>query len=136
MLEQNPFNVGMKSDRFRAAAESKNFSAIDELFAEDVAFRSPVVFKPYEGREAVAMLLGAVVQVLEDFRYTDQVETGDAAALAFSARVGDRDLDGIDFLHFDSDGRVDRMAVYVRPMSGVTALAEAMKRKLEEVGAA
>ncbi len=126
----------MKSDRFRAAAESKDFSAIDELFAEGVAFRSPVVFKPYEGRDAVAMLLGAVVQVFEDFRYTDQVETGDAAALAFSARVGDRELDGIDFLHFDSDGRVNEMAVYVRPMSGVTALAEAMKRKLEEVGAA
>jgi SnoaL-like domain len=121
----------MKSDRFRAAAESKDFSAIDELFAEDVVFRSPVVFKPYEGQEAVAMLLGAVVQVFEDFRYTDQVETGEAAALAFSARVGDRELDGIDFLHFDSAGRVDRMAVYVRPMSGVNALADAMKRKLE-----
>jgi hypothetical protein len=126
----------MKSDRFRAAAESKDFSAIDELFAEDVAFRSPVVFKPYEGRNAVAMLLGAVAQVFEDFRYTDQVETGDAAALAFSARVGDRELDGIDFIHFDSDGRVNRMAVYVRPMSGVNALAEAMQKKLEEVGAA
>jgi hypothetical protein len=126
----------MKSDRFRAAAESKDFSAIDELFAEDVAFRSPVVFKPYAGRDAVAMLLGAVVQVFEDFRYTDQVETGDAAALAFSARVGDRELDGIDFLHFDSDGRVNRMAVYVRPMSGVNALAEAMQRKLEEASPA
>ena len=126
----------MKSDRFRAAAESKDFSAIDELFAEDVDFRSPVVFKPYEGRDAVALLLGAVAQVFEEFRYTDQVETGDAAALAFSARVGDRELDGIDFLHFDSDGRVDRMAVYVRPMSGVNALAEAMQRKLEEAGAA
>ena len=126
----------MKSDRFRAAAESKDFSAIDELFAEDVDFRSPVVFKPYEGRDAVALLLGAVAQVFEEFRYTDQVERGDAAALAFSARVGDRELDGIDFLHFDSDGRVDRMAVYVRPMSGVNALAEAMQKKLEEVGAA
>jgi hypothetical protein len=126
----------MKSDRFRAAAESKDFSAIDELFAEDVAFRSPVVFKPYEGRDTVAMLLGAVAQVFEDFRYTDQVETGDAAALAFSARVADRELDGIDFLHFDSEGRVNRMAVYVRPMSGVNALAEAMKTKLEEAGAA
>jgi SnoaL-like domain len=126
----------MKSDRFRAAAESKDFTAIDELFTEDVVFRSPVVFKPYKGREAVAMLLGAVVQVFEDFRYTDQIETGDAAALAFSARVGDRELDGIDFLHFDEEGRVDRMAVYVRPMSGVHALAEAMQRKLAEAGAA
>ena len=126
----------MKSDSFRQAAETKDFSAIDELFAEDVVFRSPVVFKPYEGREAVAMLLAAVAQVFEDFRYTDQVETGDAAALAFSARVGDRELDGIDFLHFDADGRVNRMEVFVRPMSGANALAGAMQRKLEEAGAA
>jgi hypothetical protein len=126
----------MKSDRFRAAAESKDFTVIDELFTEDVVFRSPVVFKPYEGCEAVAALLGAVVQVFEDFRYTDQIETGDAAALAFSARIGERELDGIDFLHFDEEGRVDRMAVYVRPMSGVQALAEAMQRKLAEAGAA
>jgi hypothetical protein len=126
----------VKSDRFRAAAESKDFSAIDELFAEDVVFRSPVVFKPYEGREAVAMILGAVVQIFEEFQYTDQVETGDAAALAFSTRIGDRELDGVDFLHFDTDGRVIRMAVYVRPLSGVTALAEAMQKKLAEAGAA
>jgi hypothetical protein len=121
----------MKSDRFRAAAESKDFSAIDELISEDVSFRSPVVFKQYEGRDAVALLLGAVAQVFEDFTYTDQIETGDSAALMFSARVGDRELDGIDYLHFDSEGRIDRMAVYVRPMSGVNALAEAMQRKLE-----
>ncbi len=126
----------MQSDRFRAAAESKDFSAIDDLFADEVVFRSPVVFKPYEGREAVAMLLGAVVQVFEDFRYTDQVETGDAAALAFSARVGERELDGIDFLHFDGEGRINRMEVFVRPMSGMHALADAMKRKLEEATAA
>jgi hypothetical protein len=122
----------MKSDQFRAAAESKDFSAIDELFAEEVRFRSPVVFKPYEGRDAVAMILGAVVQVFEDFRYTDQVETGETATLAFSARVGDRELDGIDLLRFDSDGRVRELAVYVRPIGGVNALAEAMKAKLEE----
>jgi hypothetical protein len=126
----------MKSDRFRAAAEGKDFSAIDDLFAEEVVFRSPVVFKQYEGREAIAMLLGAVSQVFEDFRYTDQTETGDAAALAFSARVGDRELDGIDFLRFDGEGRISEMAVYVRPMSGVHALADAMKRKLDEVAAA
>src|SRR6266508_2863026 len=125
----------MKSDRFRAAAEGKDFSAIEDLFTEDVTFRSPVVFKPYEGRDAVAMLLGAVSQVFEDFRYTDQIETGDAAALAFTARVGDKELDGIDFLHFDEEGRINRMEVFVRPMSGMHALADAMKRKLEEATA-
>lgn len=125
----------MKSDAFRQAAESKDFSAVEELFAADVTFKSPVVYKPYEGREAVAMLLGAVVRVFEDFRYTDQVETGDVATLCFSARIGDREVEGVDLLRFDSEGRVREMAVYVRPMSGVNALAEAMKRQLEELGA-
>jgi ketosteroid isomerase-like protein len=120
----------MKSDRFRAAAESKDFSAVEELFAEDVTFRSPVVFKPYEGREALALLLGAVSQVFEDFRYADQVETGDTAVLVFEARVGDRKLDGVDVLRFDSDGRISEMMVMVRPMSGMQALAEAMQERL------
>ena len=120
----------MKSDRFRAAAEAKDFSAVEELFSEDVVFRSPVVFKPYQGREALGMLLGAVIQVFEDFRYTDQVETGDVATLLFAARVGDRELNGVDILRFAADGTVSEMMVMVRPMSGVHALAEAMEEKL------
>ena len=121
----------MKSDAFRAAAEAKDFSAAVDLFAEDVVFRSPVVFKPYEGREALLVLLGAVVRVFEDFRYVDQVETGDAATLVFEARVGDRELQGVDILRFDAEGRVREMIVMVRPMSGMHALAEAMQRQLE-----
>lgn len=120
----------MKSDRFRAAAEAKDFSAVEDLFSEDVVFRSPVVYKPYEGREALAVLLGAVSQVFEDFRYTDQVETGDSAVLVFEARVGERELNGVDILHFAGDGTIDQMMVMVRPMSGVNALAEAMQEKL------
>src|SRR3954453_18650097 len=125
----------MQSDAFRAAAESKDFSAIDDLFTDDVTFRSPVVFKQYEGRDAVAMLLGAVSQVFEDFRYTDHLETGGSAALCFSAKIGERELEGIDLLHFDGEGRINDMAVYVRPMSGVHALVEAMQKKLEEASA-
>ena len=121
----------MRSDPFRAAAEAKDFSAVDELFSEDVVFRSPAVFKPYEGREALRLLLGAVVQVFEDFRYVDQVETGDAAVLVFKARVGDRELDGVDVLHFADDGLIAEMMVMVRPMSGMQALAEAMAARLE-----
>jgi hypothetical protein len=124
----------MRSDRFRAAAEGKDFSAIDELFAEHPTFRSPVVYAPYEGREAIALLLGAVVNVFEDFRYTDQVETGDTAVLVFAAKVGDREVNGVDILHFDDDDRISEMMVMVRPMSGVQALAEAMQTALTGAG--
>jgi hypothetical protein len=123
----------MRSDRFRAAVEAKDPSAIDELFRDDVRFRSPVVYAPYEGREAVGVVLGAAVEVFEDFRYTDQVETGATAVLVFEARVGDRELNGVDILRFDDDGRIEEMMVMVRPMSGINALAEAMQARLAEV---
>jgi hypothetical protein len=126
----------MRSDAFRQAAEAKDFSQVEELFAEDVVFNSPVVFKPYEGREALALVLGAVVQVFEDFRYLDQVETGDTAVLVFAARVGERELQGVDVLRFADDGRIRELTVMVRPMSGMHALAEKMKAMLEAAGSA
>jgi hypothetical protein len=125
----------MRSDAFRAAAEAKDFGAADELFAEDVTFRSPVVYKPYEGRDAIKVLLGAVVQVFEDFRYLEQVETGDAAVLMFEARVGDKSVQGVDILKYGADDRITEMTVMVRPMSGVHALAEAMQRMLDAASA-
>ena len=124
----------MRSDAFRSAAEAKDFSAIDELFADDVVFNSPVVFKPYEGREALAMILSAVMRVFESFRYVDQVENDDVAMLLFKARIGERELDGVDILHFGDDDRATELTVMVRPMSGMHALAEAMQRQLEAAG--
>jgi len=122
------------SDGFRAAAESKDFSQLEGLTAEEVVFRSPVVFKPYEGREALALLLSSVVQIFEGFEYVDQVETGNTAVLVFRARVGDREIDGVDILRFNDAGEIAEMMVMVRPMSGMNALAEAMQRKLAEAG--
>lgn len=97
-------------------------------------FFSPVVFKRYEGREAIALLLAAVVEVFEGFRYVDQLETGDTAVLVFKAKVGDRDVDGVDILRFDSHGMIRELMVMVRPMSGMNALAEAMQARLAASG--
>jgi SnoaL-like domain len=126
----------MRSDAFRAAVESKELSAIDALFAEDATFRSPVVFKPYGGRDQIAIILGAALRTFEDFRYLAQTETGETAVLMFEARVGDRQLQGVDILRFADDDRISELTVMVRPMSGMHALAEAMQRQLEAAGAA
>jgi len=82
----------------------------------------------------VAGVLAAAAGVLEGFRYTDQLETGATAVLAFTAAVGGRELEGIDLLRFDTAGSVRELAVYIRPLSGVRALAEAIRRRLDEPG--
>jgi hypothetical protein len=118
---------------FRAAIEAQDIEAALALLAEDVVFRSPIVFKPYRGRGAVAPLLLAVSRVFEDFRYEREIGAPEARdhALVFSARIGDRELDGCDFLHTDEHGLIDDFSVMVRPLSAALALAEAMKAELE-----
>ena len=125
----------MLSDRFRAAAESKDFLQLEEIFTEDVTFRSPAVFKPYEGRDAIGMILHTVSQVFEDFQYVHELEGADATCLLFRARVGDREIEGIDYRRLGPDGRVTELTVMVRPYSAATALRDAMAAKLEAASA-
>jgi hypothetical protein len=115
----------------REAVASRGVEAIVGLLADDVVFRSPVVHAPYEGSESVGALLGVVAQVFEDFRYVSDLRDDDTEVLLFEARVGDRDLQGIDFVRWDDDGRIAELTVFVRPMSGLLALAEAMRERLE-----
>ena len=124
----------MPGHAFRTAVESGDFDAAVALLADDVVFRSPAVFKPYEGKEAVATILRAISTVLEDFRYTDEL-TGDGAhALIFEARVGDRELQGMDLIRGDAEGRIAELTVMLRPASGLMAAAQQMGPKLEAAG--
>ncbi|MFD4258137.1 nuclear transport factor 2 family protein [Streptomyces sp. NPDC058534] len=120
---------------FRAAVEAHDIDAVEALLAEDVVFTSPVVFKPYRGKAITAAILRAVARVFEDFRYERVI--GEAGgrdhALVFSARVGDREIGGCDFLHLDGSGRIDELTVMVRPLSGAQALQAAMAAQFERI---
>jgi hypothetical protein len=117
---------------FRVAIEARDMDTAVELLSPDVVFRSPVVFKPYQGREAVAPILRAVSLVFEDFRYVREIGSKDAAhhALVFHARIGDQQIEGCDFLHIDDHGSIDELVVMVRPLTATLTLAEAMKAQL------
>jgi ketosteroid isomerase-like protein len=115
---------------FRLAAERKDLDAMRESLREDVVLHSPILFRGFEGRDVVLQVLTHVAATLEDFAYTDELAEGDTVALRFKARVGDRELEGIDFLELDADGRVAELTVFMRPMSALTRFNEAMAVRL------
>jgi uncharacterized protein len=106
-------------------------TAVAQL-AEDVVFRSPAVHAPYRGREATGAILRAVSRVFEDFRYVDVLDEGDRAGLVFAAHVGDREVEGWDYLRLDEQGRITELTVMIRPLSGLLALVEAMRAALDD----
>jgi hypothetical protein len=121
---------------FRVAVEAQDIDGAIALLADDVVFRSPVVYAPYHGRESVAPILSAAARVFEQFRYQREIGARDARdhALVFTARIGDRDVEGCDFVRINEHGLVDDLCVMVRPLSAVVALAEAMRVALEAHG--
>ena len=115
---------------FRQAVERGDLEAMVAQLAEDVVFHSPVLFRPFEGREVVSVVLGAVLKVFEDFRYTDEVADGNVHILVFRARVGDREIEGIDLLRTRADGLIEDFTVMTRPLTATQALAQAMEARL------
>jgi SnoaL-like domain len=120
---------------FREAVEARDVAAIEALLADDVVFTSPVAYKPYPGKAITAAILRGVLRVFEDFRYVREIasEDGRDHALLFQAKVNGMDVHGCDFLHFDTDGKIDDFMVMVRPLSGAKALAEAMGAQFERI---
>jgi SnoaL-like domain len=115
---------------FRLAAEAKDLEAMTAVLREDVVLHSPILFRGFEGREIVLGVLTHVVATFEDFHYTDELAGDDTVVLRFKARVGDRELEGIDFLELDEAGLVRELTVFMRPMSALTAFNERMAARL------
>ena len=116
---------------FRAAVEAGDMDAALGLFADDATLDSPVAFKPFVGIDAIGAVLRAVFETFEDFRYTDELGGEDGVhALVFSARVGDKSVQGLDLIRTDDSGQITNLTVMIRPLSGLIALAEAMSAKV------
>ena len=131
----------MLSARFRAAVEEGNVDRVPELFHEDAAFRSPVVFKPYEGRDQVLKVLQAAERVLVAggrFRYVHQLEDPNdrVAILEFATEVDGKLVEGIDKLTFDEDGLITELKVMIRPASALQLVAAKMAEEFPRVGLA
>lgn len=105
-----------------------DLSDLESIVADNAVFRSPVANTPYPGKQVVCIVLRGAMKVFEDFEYRRELfDSENSVCLEFAARVGDKELKGIDLVKFDDAGKIVAFEVMVRPLTGVMALGEAMK---------
>jgi hypothetical protein len=102
--------------------ESGDHATVVSLLAPDVVLRSPIIRTHFEGREAVAALLGAVIDQFQDSVYTGEGEIGELQVLNFTAHVRGLEINGMDAMRLNADGLVEHITVYIRPMVGLAAV--------------
>jgi hypothetical protein len=120
---------------FRKAVEERDEAAIQAMLADTVVFTSPVAFKPYVGKPITAAILRGVLRIFEDFHYVREIGDSNERdhAFVFETTVSGKKITGCDFLHFNDDGLIDDFMVMVRPLSGATALSEAMGAQFDRI---
>jgi hypothetical protein len=102
-----------------------------ETLRDDVELHSPVLFRGFQGIDAVGVILGHVAELLEDLTYVDEAVGEDGTVvLRFKANVGELELEGIDYLTLDDEGKVADLTVFMRPMSALTAFNAQMAERL------
>ncbi len=106
----------------------KDILRLPDIIHPDAVFRSPMVYKPYQGRDTLVFVLSQVMDIFENFTYHREMMDMDnkSAFLEFTANIGDKSLKGLDLIRFDETGLITEFEVLIRPMSGLIALAEQM----------
>jgi ketosteroid isomerase-like protein len=106
----------------RAAMEAGDLAAVTGSFAPDAVLRSPLTGQlVFTGRDQIAAVTQVILEVFQDFRYTDELRSGDTAVLIARARVGGQDLETAEHLRLGPDGKITEATVFFRPLPAATA---------------
>jgi hypothetical protein len=119
-------------DAWHRMIKERDATALDEVLADDAVFHSPVVHTPQQGKALTKLYLSAAIMVLgnADFHYVREVIGESDAVLEFTCEIDDIQINGVDMIHFDAEGRIDDFKVMVRPLKAVNLLHRLMAKML------
>ncbi len=104
---------------------------LDALLADDVVFHSPVVHTPQRGKAITVKYLTAALAVLgENFRYVEEWTGSNSAVLEFITAIDGVEVNGVDIIGWNAEGRIDRFKVMMRPLKAIQTLQQRMAAAL------
>ena len=132
--EQTPEQIAERLQQWHNVVSHKDFALLMNILAEDVEFHSPTLWQPKQGKQVTAYILKTVIGIFTDFSYHRQFMNGDSVALEFSAKVGDKNIKGIDLIRWNEQGQICHFEVMIRPLNGLQTLLERMTAELQKAG--
>lgn len=112
------------------AVEARDLEAVGRLLADDISLGAPPYWQRFDGHRVVHHLLGLILKTIPDFHYRREWREGRELALEFFGHVGELELQGIDLITLDEEGRVGSLDVLMRPANGVEALREIIQPEM------
>jgi hypothetical protein len=111
---------------FASAFKERDFDQAAAFLADDVAFRSPVLETPWRTKDVVSRLGPAMVSILDDLQFDAPALAGRRGVLSFTGTCDGVALEGTQVIDLDDNGKVADMAILIRPLPALLAVARAM----------
>jgi len=121
-------------DKWHHVLETKKMSELNDLLADDVVFYSPVVHTAQKGKAITSMYLSAAFQVFfnDSFTYVRQTCSDDHAVLQFTTTISGIEVNGVDMITWNEQGKIVEFKVMVRPLKAINLIHQMMKELLEK----
>ena len=112
--------------------ESPDSWVLSDMIADDAVFYSPVVHTPQKGKALMHMYLSAAEKVLggDTFEYVGEYLSDTGAVLEFTTMIDGIEIDGIDMITWNSDGKISEFKVMLRPLKAVNKVHDLMHEML------
>ena len=119
---------GYMKSQDRAGART----ALWDLLHPDAIFESPVVHSPQRGRDITFKYLSSAEKVLggPGFSYVGEWTSDNGAVLEFKTMIDGIEINGVDIITFDGEGRITHFKVMVRPLKAINMLHRLMAEQL------
>ena len=111
---------------------TRDARGLNDLLADDVVFHSPVVHTPQIGKAVTIQYLSAAFRVFfnESFRYVREVIGPRDAVLEFEVEIDGIQVNGVDMLRWDEQGRITDFKVMIRPLKAINLIHQKMAAML------
>lgn len=115
--------------------ETKDAAGLDDILADNVVFHSPVVHTPQVGKPITKLYLTAALFVFNNghFRYLREIVAGNNAVLEFCTEIEGIQINGVDMITWDADGRITEFKVMIRPLKAINLIHKMMGEMLQKI---
>ena len=122
-------------ERWHEVVRSRNPALLNQILAEDATFHSPILFRPQQGKDLVALYLTGAMHVIANpsFRYVREVSQDNNCVLEFETQIDDVHVNGVDIITWDDNGLITDFKVMVRPLRAVNVVQQRMAELLEQM---
>jgi hypothetical protein len=116
--------VAAPSHPLRDALEARDVEILRRGLAEDVIVHSPIFSVEFDGVDETCAVMDGVYQALGDIEYLHDEKgeaPGDPHVFAWRSDVDGEPLEGVDIVRYDSEGKINDLTVFFRPLRGIAA---------------